>query len=181
MRWVLLIFTSVLGVYLVTASPSIGWVDSGAIATAAKTLGIPNPPGFPAYLLVAHTFTKIPFGNIVFKLKLLSQLSAIGIGLLVFCLIWFLAPQKRQLYSALLGSLAASFSYNLWSQANNIETYTLTNLVLLCFLCWFVIKEKIKPWYLLGLGLLGGLSLGLNPMIVCLAPAVLMWIYKKKD
>lgn len=53
----------ILGVYLFTASPSIGWIDSGVIATGAKSLGIPNPPGFPAYVLVAHVFTKIPWGK----------------------------------------------------------------------------------------------------------------------
>lgn len=35
----------ILSVWKITASPSIGWVDSGVIA-AANTLGIPNPPGF---------------------------------------------------------------------------------------------------------------------------------------
>ncbi|MEK7458772.1 MAG: DUF2723 domain-containing protein [Patescibacteria group bacterium] len=135
--WII-ICMSVLGIYLFTASSSIGWVDSGAIATAAKTLGIPNPPGFPAYVLTAHAFTSIPWGSVVFKLKLLSQLSAIGISALAFGLIWFLAPKKRRLYSSIVGSLALAFSYSVWSQANNIETYTFTNLVLLAFLVWLI-------------------------------------------
>ena len=156
----------VLAVYILTASPSIGWVDSGVIAAAAKTLGIPNPPGFPAYLLVAHLFTLIPWGGVVFNLKLLSQLSAIGISGGVFWLVWYLSPPKRKVFSATIAALALAFSYNLWSQANNIETYTFTNLILLGFFIWLVrFWENFKPWLLPVLGLAGGLSLGLNPMI----------------
>src|SRR3990167_8599259 len=147
-------------VYQLTASPTIGWIDSGVIAAAAKTLGIPNPPGFPAYLLIAHLFTLIPWGSTVFNLKLLSQLSAIGISTGIFWLVWHLSPPKRKILSASFASLTMAFSYNLWSQANNIETYTFTNLVLLAFFVWLIwSRDKFKPWHLLILGFLGGLSL----------------------
>ena len=171
----------VLGVYLFTASQSIGWVDSGLIAAAAKTLGIPNPPGFPAYLLIAHLFTFIPWGSAIFKLKLLSQLSAVGISALVFWLVWFLSPKERKFRSSVVASLAMAFSYNLWSQANNIETYTLTNLVLLAFFVWLVKHlDQFEIWHVPVLGLLGGLALGLNPMITALVPVVLIWVLKNQ-
>ena len=171
----------VLAVYILTASPAIGWVDSGVIAAAAKTLGIPNPPGFPAYLLVAHLFTLIPWGGVVFNLKLLSQLSAIGISGGVFWLVWHLSPRNRKVFSAIIAALAVAFSYNLWSQANNIETYTFTNLILLGFFIWLVwSREKFKPWLLPLLGLAGGLSLGLNPMIVSIIPAALWWAVSQR-
>src|SRR3990167_5584355 len=169
-------------VYQLTASPTIGWIDSGVIAAAAKTLGIPNPPGFPAYLLVAHLFTLIPWGSTVFNLKLLSQLSAIGISGGVFWLVWYLSPSNRKVLSAIIAASAMAFSYNLWSQANNIETYTFTNVILLAFFVWLVwYREKSKPWHLVVLGFLGGLSLGLNPMIVSIIPAALWWavLHKK--
>ena len=163
----------ILAVYQLTASPTIGWIDSGVIAAAAKTLGIPNPPGFPAYLLVAHLFT--------FNLKLLSQLSAIGISAGIFWLVWQLSDAKHKIFSATIAALAMAFSYNLWSQANNIETYTFTNLVLLGFFIWLVrSREKFKPWQLPILGFLGGLSLGLNPMIVSIIPAAVWWAVKQR-
>lgn len=164
-------------IYQLTASSTIGWIDSGIIAAAAKTLGIPNPPGFPAYLLIAHLFTLIPWGGTVFNLKLFSQLSAIGISTGVFWLVWYLSPSNRKVLSAGFAALTMAFSYNLWSQANNIETYTFTNVILLAFFAWLVFwsQEKFKPWQLPVLGFLGGLSLGLNPMIVSIIPAVLWW------
>src|SRR5260221_145302 len=69
---------AILCVYRFTSSPNIGWVDSGVIATAAATLGIANPPGFPTYMLIAHMFSLIPVGSVVFRLQFLSQLAALG-------------------------------------------------------------------------------------------------------
>lgn len=177
MKKVLGIAVLILVVYRLTASPTIGWVDSGVIAAAANTLGIPNPPGFPAYLLAAHLFTKIPWGSVVSRLQLMSQLSALGIVILVYGMVATYASRR----SALFAALALAFSYGLWQQANNVETYTLTNLVLLAFLVWLIKhRENFKIWHVLILGLFGGLALGLNPMIVCLAPAVLIWIFKNQ-
>lgn len=167
----------ILFVYRLTASPTIGWVDSGVIAAAANTLGIPNPPGFPAYLLIVNLFTKIPWGSVVSRLQLLSQLSALGIVLLVYGMVTTFASRRSALFSA----IALAFSYGLWSQANNVETYTLTNVVLLFFLVWLIKhRENFKIWHVLILGFFGGLALGLNPMIACLAPAVLIWIFKNQ-
>ena len=91
----------ILIIYRLTASPTIGWVDSGVIAAAATTLGIPNPPGFPAYLLAANLFTKIPWGSVVTRLQLLSQLSALGIMLLVYGMVAAYASRRSALFAAI--------------------------------------------------------------------------------
>lgn len=190
----LLIF--VFGMYLFTASSSIGWIDSGGIAAAATTLGIPNPPGFPAYLLLAHAFTLIPWGSAVFKLHMVSQLSALGIISGVFWLVRKISPPKKwSFFPSLIAASAIAFSYTLWSQANNIETYTLTNVVALAFFIWIVVhketykehgKKKQKEtktweyWHLPVLGFLGGVSAGLNPMIVSVGPAIIWWVIKQR-
>ena len=191
----------ILIVYRLTASPTIGWVDSGVIAAAATTLGIPNPPGFPAYLLAANLFTKIPWGSVVTRLQLLSQLSALGIVLLVYGMVATYTSRR----SALFAAIALAFSYGLWSQANNVETYTLTNFVLFGLLAWAIrLKDKLPVWFsrhpghragiqpfnskmdprlrgddrvnILFFGLVSGLAMGLNPTIAVLAPAAIVWI-----
>ncbi|MEK9143210.1 MAG: DUF2723 domain-containing protein, partial [Patescibacteria group bacterium] len=156
----------ILVVYRLTASPTIGWVDSGVIAAAANTLGIPNPPGFPAYLLIANVFTKIPWGTVVSRLQLLSQLSAVGIVLLVYGMVAKYSSRR----SALFAAIALAFSYGLWQQANNVETYTVTNfaLFLILFIAW---QEKPKWWLI---GLLLGVGAGLNPTIVAVIPGILV-------
>jgi len=162
----------ILIVYRLTASPTIGWVDSGVIAAAATTLGIPNPPGFPAYLLAANLFTKIPWGSVVTRLQLLSQLSALGIVILVYGMVLKYASRR----SALFAAIALAFSYGLWQQANNVETYTLTNFVLFAILFWVLRGLEKHLWSVPLLGLAGGLSMGLNPTIAVLAPTAIVWI-----
>lgn len=157
--------------YVLTASKTIGWVDSGVIATAAKTLGIPNPPGFPLYLLVGNLFTRIPWGSDIFRLQLLSMLSAVGICVLVW--------SYFRNWVGLLAALALGFSYGVWEQAINVESYTFTNLLLFLWL-FFIIKKgkEIKGWRILLMGFLLGLSLGVNPVIAVLAPTGLWWMYR---
>ncbi len=194
---------AILLVYRLTASPTIGWVDSGVIAAAATSLGIPNPPGFPAYLLVAHLFTKIPWGSVVGRLQLLSQLSAIGIVLLVYGVVsraihlggvMASPPEadqpatsevtKRLSWTALFAAVAMAFSYGLWQQANNVETYTLTNFVLFFLLGWAIqLTKKLDSRvrgndriHIVLFGFVTGLAMGLNPTIAVLVPAALVWL-----
>ncbi|MEK7592115.1 MAG: DUF2723 domain-containing protein [Patescibacteria group bacterium] len=174
-------------VYRLTASPTIGWIDSGVIAAAVKTLGIPNPPGFPAYLLIANLFTKIPFGSVVFRLQLLSELSAIGIALCVFVLV----KKFASFYPALFAMIAAAFSYNIWQQANNVETYTVTNAAIFAILLSVIVLqerlsqaalsqkkfETVNSFFLIGIGLASGVTMGLNPTAAALAAPALVWIW----
>ena len=40
--------------YLATLCPVVYWYDSAEYVTAAVTLGIPHPPGYPLYVLLGH-------------------------------------------------------------------------------------------------------------------------------
>ncbi|MBI3963652.1 MAG: DUF2723 domain-containing protein, partial [Candidatus Kerfeldbacteria bacterium] len=46
--------------YLFSLAPGIGPEDAGEFVTAAATLGIPHPPGFPLYVLLGFPFTHLP-------------------------------------------------------------------------------------------------------------------------
>ena len=191
----------ILLIYRVTAAPTISWVDSGVIAAAANTLGIANPPGFPLYMIVAHLFTKIPWGSVVSRLQLLSQLSAVGLVLLVYIIVKKYGscpsaghpPLPSMFFSlpALFAAIAFAFSYGLWQQANNVETYTLTNVVLFGLIIWAItLGGKMDPRLrgddkrvsrndtlsILLLGFMSGLSMGLNPTISVLAGAAIFWL-----
>lgn len=75
------------GIYLYTRAPSILYVDAGTHIAAAYTLGISNPPGFPLYIIVGHLFTKLPFGDPLFQLQLLSIISAVSLLTILYFLI----------------------------------------------------------------------------------------------
>jgi hypothetical protein len=51
---------SAAALYLATLCRSIYWYDSAEYVTAAHNLGVPHPPGYPLYTLIAHVFTLLP-------------------------------------------------------------------------------------------------------------------------
>ena len=65
-----------LALYLYTLAPTVTLVDSGELLLAVYSLGVAHPPGFPLYVLLAHTFSLLPFGNLATRIHLASALSA---------------------------------------------------------------------------------------------------------
>src|SRR3989344_6962869 len=76
-----------LTVYFKTLSTSILYIDAGTMVAGAASLGIPNPPGFPLYMLIGHLFTWLPFGNDLFRIQLFSIVSSLVTLTLVYFLI----------------------------------------------------------------------------------------------
>ena len=60
--------------YLITLAPTITWAnfgtDGGDLITAAVTLGVPHPPGYPLYTTLGYVFAQLPIGTVAFRLNL---------------------------------------------------------------------------------------------------------------
>ncbi|HRK33650.1 MAG TPA: DUF2723 domain-containing protein, partial [Candidatus Hydrogenedentes bacterium] len=56
-------------VYVMTLGPTITGEDSGELVTAAYTLGIAHPPGYPIWCLLGKVFTFIPFGSVAWRVN----------------------------------------------------------------------------------------------------------------
>jgi hypothetical protein len=137
-------------IYLLTLAPSVGFTDSGELILAARTLGIPHSPGFPAYVLLGWLFSHLPFGSVAWGLNLMSAVwAALALGAF-FLWAFRLLPDEKingegmrrgakkrnvregSLYSWLDPILAAgcaawclAFSVTLWNWATVAEVYTL--------------------------------------------------------
>lgn len=160
-------------IYLLTLPQSIGLGDSGTLAAAAKNFGIPHPPGFPGYLLIAHWFQYLPVGTMAQKFALVSVFASLGTIFLVFRM------------AGILPGLILAFSYGFWSQAVNVEAYALTNfvIVLIGYLIGEIGGDKgdkgdMGATGLMAIGGILGLGLGLNPIVVAVFPGI---IYKIQD
>ena len=165
------LFLFAFGVSLRLMSPGLALEDAGEFATAAVTLTLTHPPGYPLYLLAGKLATLLPAGSPGFRLACLSaactalaavlvygcareclgtrRLAAVGCGL---ALAW--APA-----AALQSSLADKYPLNL---------ALLTALIWLCWRCWQSPARRLEP-----LALLGGLSFAHHMTTLYLAPAVL--------
>jgi tetratricopeptide (TPR) repeat protein len=70
------VFIVALATYSLTLAPGVALVDSGELIVAARTLGVPHPPGFPLYVLLAHIATLIPIGSIAVRVNFASAVFA---------------------------------------------------------------------------------------------------------
>src|SRR5712692_1900360 len=68
--------------YFLTAARDIVVGDSPELITAAATLGVGHPPGYPLFTILGHTFALLPVGPIPFRVNLLSVIcDAIAVGI----------------------------------------------------------------------------------------------------
>ncbi|MDD5688150.1 MAG: DUF2723 domain-containing protein [Elusimicrobia bacterium] len=158
--------------YIVTLYPTVSVGDSGELITAAYTLGIPHPPGYPLWTILGKIFTIIiPFGNIAYRVNLMSAFF----GALSCSIIYLVTKQISGLTDeqisdsytypltrlpakdsveglpayllTCLPALILAFSNSFWSQSVIAEVYTLNAffVVLLIYLVIYFFYGKSTP------------------------------------
>ncbi len=109
------IFLVAFGVYVRTLAPSITWknkgADSGDLVAAAFTGRIPHPPGYPLYTLLAELFIALPIGGVVFRVNLLSAISAAATLVILYLVIYALVDQEQRWRHTTLQGGLCSFSH----------------------------------------------------------------------
>jgi len=178
-------------VYLATTAPGLTWshegADGGDLITAAYTLGIPHPPGYPLYVLIGRLFAALPMGNVAYRLNIMSATCASLTIFLFYRWTWdWLQRSTPQLPDTLATAAASSssallaFSRLFWSQAIIAEVYTLNALAFILVLSLFWRWETPSPrsptlWLALG-ALVLGLGLGNHVTLLFLLPPLLYWV-----
>jgi hypothetical protein len=155
-------------VYWRTMAPTVYGVDSAELTTGAYVLGIVHAPGSPLFLLIGHLFAWLPFGDVGYRLNLLSVCAAAAAVAVVYAIAVRLTGQR-------LLSLAAAwflaFSYYFWVTAVAAELYALHA----CFvvgLIWLVLRwrERRRSADLCLFSFVYGLGLGNHLSLILLAP-----------
>jgi len=67
-------FAAAAALYLATLAPTVTFEDSGELIAAAYGLGVPHEPGYPLWTMIAHLFTRLPIGNVAYRVNLMSAL-----------------------------------------------------------------------------------------------------------
>jgi len=195
--WALIVFAISFSVYLFTLAPTIFLEDSSEFVSAAATLGIPHPSGYPLYVLLGKLFTFLPIGDIVWQVNMMSAFFGALTCAMLFLVLqqiigWLHAPawshnakgstqegwsQHLIIFIPFITSLIFAFSLTFWSQAITAEVYCLnTFFVLLCV--WILLKWSInkKDKLLLWFAFIFGLSLTNHTMMIMLAPVFIIYI-----
>jgi len=124
----LAVFAMSLALYIRTLAPTITWqhdgYDGGDLITAAYTLGIPHPTGYPTYMLLGQSVTRLPCGDIAYRMNLLSAVSAaLAVGLCCAACLSVLGRSRYATVGAASAVLILATSRVFWSQAVITEVY----------------------------------------------------------
>jgi hypothetical protein len=160
-----------LAVYVQTLLPSVGWGDVARFQYVARIWGIPHRFGYPLYIAISRLFGMLPFGNLAYRINLMSACFAALAAVMVYFIVMRLAGDWVAAVSA---GLAFAFSRQLWMQAVVAEVYAfnafLVGAVLLILVIWT--QTRKLGFLYLGIGLYA-LSFGNHLTVVTLLPAVI--------
>jgi hypothetical protein len=179
-----LVIVSALAAYLPGVAPTITWsnggADSGDLATAVLVAGVPHPPGYPTYMLLALAWMRVPLpGDVAHRLAVLSALgAALSAGVLTMTLVR-LAPIATTskwvgAIGAVYGGLTLASSPLLWSQATIAEVYA-PGLIWVAMLGFVMLPcgPALTVRRTIVAAAIGGLGFGALPQIVLAGPGAL--------
>jgi hypothetical protein len=192
--------------YARTLAPGVTWAnggsDSGDFITAAATIGVAHPTGYPTYLLLARLFQLLPFGDLAVRTNALSAVSAIPTVLCVYVIVRLasystepqpgvsagsIGPGARCRLSTIAAAIAAielGTSPVFWSQAVIAEVYSLTALfiamIVLFTLQGLQGRASAGRWAERLHALVAGLALGTH-VIVAIPIAIWLAVASKQS
>ena len=163
-------------VYLATLAPTVPTGDSGELITAAATLSLAHPTGYPLYLLLGHAFIRV-FGFLspAVAMNLFSALAAVGACLVVRRLVETLT---RDRITSVATALLFAFSASLWSQATAARVYALGALLLALALLELVRLREGNGGSLGRACLWFGLGMANHTVTIVLAPLLLIAAFR---
>ncbi|MDX1413615.1 MAG: DUF2723 domain-containing protein [Candidatus Promineifilaceae bacterium] len=161
--------------YLVTIAPDLTWAnysgDAGELITAAVTLGVPHPPGYPTYIMIGKLFSLLPVGTVAFRFNMFSAVSAaLAAGFVSATAFEQVRDSRYSRIVAIATGLTFAFAPLVWSQATVTEVYSLRLALAAAFL-WSLLGKRsaILTGSLLGLAITAHLtSILLIPMTLFL-------------
>ncbi len=182
------LWLTVFFVYLQTIARTVGFIDSGELATVPYVLGIAHPTGYPLWTLITHIFSHLPIAEEeIVRLNIFSSLATSSAAVLFFyaMLLLFRSEVKikepfHSIIPAAFSALVLAFSQTFWDQATSIEVYAfhlfLMSATLLIFLraVFSFLEEQVidqRKWLLFAYVL--GLSFTNHLTTILLAPGFL--------
>lgn len=166
--------------YLKTLAPTVlyydprGFYDAAMLQVRAYLLDIPNPTGYPTYIMLGKLFTYLPVGDVAYRLNLASAVYAAVAVLLLFVVCLVLTGR---IVPSAAAALLFGTSRTFWSQAVIAEVYTLNalfvSLTLLALLVW---RRERRERYLLLAAFFAGLSMTHHMTSALLLPAGMLFV-----
>ncbi len=201
-----LVFLIATTVYFITIEDTVSLWDCGEYITAAYKLEVGHPPGAPLFMILGRLFSF--FADPTEVAVWINRLSAISSSLTILFMFWSLTMLVKKMVlrdkkemsqgdqiaifgSAIIGSLAYTFSDSFWFSAVEGEVYAMSSLftaaIFWAILKWDEEMAEVKNgllsneyapnrWLLLIMFLLG-LAIGVHLLGILVVPAISYIIY----
>jgi hypothetical protein len=165
--------------YFLTAARDIVVGDTPELITAAVTLGVAHPPGYPLFTILGHLFSLLPLGPIPFRVNLLSVVcDSITIGLIYFIAVRLVQSRIAAAIAAL--TLAVNPVFWKWSLA--AEVFPLNNLLaatlVVLLVSWY--EQPQRTGFLIAACLVAGLAFTNHQTIILLGPACCFVVWRQR-
>ena len=151
-------FVCLLALYSATLAPSIMGGDSGDLTAAALTGGVPHPPGYPLFALLARLFAALPLGHsAAWRVNLLSATSTAAAAALVCAMV---SLWTREVTAGLVAAALFGTNSVVWLHATSAEVFGLNAmLVALAFLLWLCVEHTQARRFVFALCFACGLAM----------------------
>jgi hypothetical protein len=163
-----------LALYIRTLAPSLLYGDIAEFQTLSYTLGMTHASGYPTQIIFGKLFTLLPFGDIAYRVNLMSAFFGALAAANVYLIVRLMGGWR---VAGTLASLALTTSVFYWRRTIIAESYGpaagMLSIVWLSVLLW----RRTDKWGWLTLaGLAGGLSLGIHSTVIMTGAAVLVYL-----
>ena len=163
-----------LALYVRTLAPSLLYGDIAEFQTLSYTLGMTHASGYPTQIIFGKLFTFLPFGDIAYRVNLMSAFFGALAVANVYLIVRLMGGWR---VAGLLASFALTTSVFFWRRTIIAESYGpaagMLSIVWLSVLLW----RHTEAWgWLFLAGLAGGLSLGIHSTVIMTGAAVLVYM-----
>ena len=151
-------FVCLLALYVATLAPSVMGGDSGELTAAALTGGVPHPPGYPLFALLARLFAALPLGHSpAWRVNLLSATSTAAAAALVCAVV---ALWTREAAAGLVAAALFGTNSVVWLNATSAEVFGLNAMFVgLAFLFWLCVERTQARRFVFALCFACGLAM----------------------
>lgn len=168
--------------YAFGAAPGMYWLDSQELGAAGVQLGVPHPTGFPLFCLAARVAAWLPFGELAFRVHLVSALcTAIAVGVTTRLATELAGGDRTAVVAGVAAGTVLGGSAVVARSATVTEVYAPT-LALLALALWLTVRVARSGDRHLGLALcfvcgLGALGVHGSFRLIMVLPvlALLAW------
>ncbi|MCP4550479.1 MAG: DUF2723 domain-containing protein, partial [Bacteroidetes bacterium] len=188
-------------VYMLTIEPTTSWWDCGEYIATAYKLQVGHPPGAPLFQILGRFFSLFAFGDVSKAALMINVMSGLCSSFTILFLFWTISMFAKKIVlqtgemtegkmitvlgSAVVGSLAYTFSDSFWFSAAEGEVYAMSSLFT-AIVFWAILKweenadKKTSNRWLLLIAYLIGLSIGVHLLNLLAIPAIAFVFYYRK-